>query len=76
MSYCNQDENAMLLAPGDREKRMFQALASAELNAHGISADEYVQALKADLSARKKHSSATLLRRKLAEPLVGESNDR
>lgn len=66
MSYCNNYENSGLLVPGEREKKVFQALASAELKAHGISAEAYIRGLKTELAAVKKHSSATLLRRKLA----------
>ena len=65
MSYCNKHEHSALLAPGDREKRVFQALASAELNTHGISADAYIHDLKAELAVVKKRSSAALLRKKL-----------
>lgn len=65
MSYCNKHEHSALLAPGDREKRVFQALASAELKTHGISAEAYIHDLKAELAVVKKRSSAALLRKKL-----------
>lgn len=65
MSYCNKHEHSALLALGDREKRVFQALASAELQTHGISAEAYIHDLKVELAAVKKRSSATLLRKKL-----------
>jgi len=68
MSYCNKHEHSAHLAPGDREKRVFQALASAELKAHGISAEAYIRELKTELAAVKKRSSASLLRKKLKEP--------
>lgn len=70
MSYCNKHEH-----PGDREKRVFHALASAELKTHGISAEAYIRDLKAELAPAKKRSSAALLRRKLATPLVREPHD-
>lgn len=70
MCYCNKHEY-----PGDREKRVFQALASAELKTHGISAEAYIRDLKAELAPVKKRSSAALLRRKLASPLVHDLQD-
>lgn len=70
MSYCNKHEH-----PGEREKRVFQALASAELKTYGISAEAYIRDLKAELAPAQKRSSAALLRRKLATPLVRERHD-
>lgn len=70
MSYCNKHEH-----PGDREKKVFRALASAELKTHGISAEAYIYDLKAELAPGKKRSSAALLRRKLSAPAGQDLQD-
>ena len=75
MSYCNKHEHSAHLAPGDREKRVFHALASAELKTHGISAEAYIRDLKAELAPAKRRSSAALLRKKLSAPLVRELHE-
>jgi hypothetical protein len=52
-----------------------QALIAAELNTQAISAEAYLNDLKAGLAVSKKHSSATLLRRKLKGHLVREFHE-
>ena len=66
MSYCNKNPRSTLLTPDNGQKKVLQALVSAELNTHAHSAEAY----KSGLKAHTKHSSATLLRSKLKGHLV------
>lgn len=75
MSYYTKHERNALLVPNNGEKKLFQALASAELETHSINAEEHLRGLKASLTTGKKHSSATLLRRKLKGHLVRELHE-
>ncbi len=52
-----------------------QALITAELDTHAINAEAHLNEVKAGLIASKKHSSATLLHRKLKGGLVRESHE-
>lgn len=75
MSYYNKHERSALLAPINGEKKVLQALVSAELKTHSINAEAHLRVLKANLTDGKKHSSATLLRRKLKGHLVRELHE-
>lgn len=66
MSYCNKHQRCTVLAPDNGQKKLLQALLSAELSTHTLSAEAY----KSGLKANTKHSSATLLRSKLKGHLV------
>lgn len=66
MSYCNKHQRSELLTPDNGQKKVLQALVSAELNTYMAGAEAY----KRGLNANTKHSSATLLRRKLKGHLV------
>ena len=66
MSYCNKHQRSTVLTPDNGQKKVLQALVSAELNTHTLSAEAYKSGLKANTS----HSSATLLRSKLKGHLV------
>ena len=66
MSYCNKRQCSTVLTPDNGQKKVLQALVSAELNTHTLS----VEAYKSGLKANTKHSSATLLRSKLKGHLV------
>lgn len=72
MSYYTKQERSALLASRNGGKTVFQALASAELNTHSPNPEAYMHDLKASLIKGKKHSSATLLRKKLEGHLVRE----
>jgi len=72
MSSYTKQERCALLASRNGGKTVFQALASAELNAHSANPEAQLHDLKASLVKGKKHSSATLLRRKLEGHLVRE----
>lgn len=75
MSSCNKHNRSALLVPSHDEKKVMQALITAELNTHAINAKAHLNDVKAGLTASKKHSSATLLRRKLKGGLVRESHE-
>ncbi|ECE2533741.1 hypothetical protein C5238_10875 [Salmonella enterica] len=75
MSYYNKHERTALLGSINGEKKVLQALVTAELKTHPANSEAYLRGLKAGLSAGKKHSSATLLRRKLKGSLVRELNE-
>ena len=68
MSYYNKHAQSASLTP-DGERKVMQALLTAELETRNLSEKSaYLEGLKTD----KKHSSATLLRRKLKTTLVRE----
>ncbi|MBN3134530.1 hypothetical protein E2566_17390 [Pectobacterium punjabense] len=75
MSYYNNRERYMLLPLINGEKKVLQALVSAELQTHSINAEAHLHGLKASLTDGKKHSSSTLLRRKLKGRLVRELHE-
>jgi hypothetical protein len=75
MSYYKKHERSALLAPINSEKKVLQELVSAELKNHSINAEVDLLGLKASLATGKKHSSATLLRRKLKTHLVRELHE-
>jgi hypothetical protein len=72
MPYYNKHERSTFLASANGEKKVMQALITAELNTHAISEEAYLDGLKAGLAVSKKHSSTTLLRRKFKGNLVRE----
>ena len=71
MSYYNKHARSAFLT-ADSEKKVLQTLLSTELETRNLSDKEaYLEGLKSD----KKHSSATLLRRKLKTTLVREFHE-
>lgn len=68
MATPNQDKHEPSAHLPTRNREALQTLISAELKAHGISAEAYIRELKTELAAVKKRSSASLLRKKLKEP--------
>ncbi|MRS90536.1 hypothetical protein GJV04_10920 [Enterobacteriaceae bacterium RIT714] len=75
MSYYIKQQRNSLIVSKNSEKTVFQALASAELNTHSDNADVHMTGRKTSLTTAKKHSSASLLRRKLKGPLMRELRD-
>ncbi|QWA09927.1 hypothetical protein GTU79_21905 [Sodalis ligni] len=75
MSSYNKHNRSTLLTHANDEKKVMQALITAELNAHAINPEAHLNELKAGLATSKKHSSATLLRRKLKGGLVRELHE-
>ena len=72
MSSYNKHERSALPVPVNGEKKALEALVSAELRTNSVNAEAHFRGLKASLTTDKKHSSATLLRRKLKGHLVRE----
>lgn len=72
MSYYNKPARPVLLTPADRKQDLLQALVAAELKNHADNPEAYFDALKTRLASNKKHSSASLLRRKLKEFSIDE----
>lgn len=72
MSYCNKSARPVLLTPADRKQDLLQALVAAELKHHANDPEACFDALKTSLASAKKHSSASLLRRKLKEFSIDE----
>jgi len=70
MTHYNKHDRFTLFAAVNGEKTVLQTLVSAELKNHSNGAEAYLRDLKASLTAGKKHSSATLLHRKLKGPSV------
>ncbi|MEW5290020.1 hypothetical protein ABW286_12640 [Erwinia papayae] len=75
MSSYNKQQHSALLAPVNAEKKALEAFVSAELKMHSVNAEAHLHGLKASLKTGKKHSSATLLRRKLKGHLVRELHE-
>ncbi len=71
MSYYNKHERTMLLSSINEEKKVLQALLVADLATRSSAKDMYPNGLRSG----KKHSSATLLRRKLNSQIIRELND-
>lgn len=72
MSYCNKHARSTSRPLGTDEKEVMQALITAELENYNLdTAKTYLKEAKAE----KKHSSASLLRRKLKATLVREFQD-
>lgn len=72
MSYYNKHVHSASRLLVTDEKEVMQALVTAELEAYNLnSAKTDLKAIKAE----KKHSSASLLRRKLKATLVREFQD-
>lgn len=75
MSYYNKKQTLRLTSVGE-EKKVMQELVRAELGEWSSTTEGFNQGLKdgykVGLGATKKHSSATLLRRKLKSTLVRE----
>lgn len=75
MSYYLKQQRGIPFTSGNGEKEVLKALACAELKNHSASKEVIVSDLKASLTTGKKHSSATLLRRKLKGHLVRELHE-
>ncbi|MEY0729094.1 hypothetical protein AB7254_17710 [Providencia rettgeri] len=66
MSYYNtKQECHVLFVSNSDEKKLFQTLAYNELKTHSTNAETHILTVKANLTGSKRHSSATLLRKKL-----------
>ncbi|WP_414165400.1 hypothetical protein ACMGGS_05965 [Superficieibacter sp. BNK-5] len=75
MSYYNKRDCFVSLSSLNGEKKAMQALITAEAKTRIINPEARLKNLKTDLMASKKHSSATLLRRKLKGRLVRELHE-
>lgn len=72
MSYYNKQQ---FLIPDNDEKKVMQALMAAELKNHSADTEACLKGLKEGLTTGKKHSSATLLRKKLKGHLIREFHE-
>ncbi len=75
MSYYNKRDCFASLTSLNGEKKVMQALITAESKTGIINPEARLKNLKTDLAVSKKHSSATLLRRKLKGRLVRELHE-
>lgn len=73
MSYYNKGVRSVFLTPENRKQNIIQALVAAELKNHADDPAACFNALKASLDSGKKHSSASLLRKKLQDALMKKS---
>ncbi|MBZ6388694.1 hypothetical protein [Pantoea piersonii] len=75
MSSYNKQERPVPATSVHYEKKVLKALVSTEMKNCPVDAEAHLCELKASLTATKKHSSATILRKKLKGHLVRELHE-